>query len=123
MSEEFLFVIAALLIIFIIFYAIYLGQKANLLQTQDTLASTYNVYSVAAVMNYVYLAGNGAQYNFTLATKGQEENLTVFGHAVESQRPHGRAQAPLLNGNVNTTNISGGQMMIRNNNGAIEIGQ
>ena len=123
MSEEFLFVIAALLLVFIIFYAIYLGQRTNLLQVQDTLASTYNTYATAAVMNYVYLAGDGAQYNFSLATKGQAENLTIFGHEVESQRAHGRAQAPLLTGNINTTNLSGGQMIIRNNHGVIEVGQ
>lgn len=122
MSEEFLFVVAALLMVFIIFYAIYLGQRANLLQVQDTLASTYNTYAVAAVVNYVYLAGEGAQYNFTLPTKAQSENLTIFGHSVESQRAHGMAQAPLLTGSINATNISGGQMTMRNSGGVIQVG-
>ncbi|MBU0532417.1 hypothetical protein KKB44_02895 [Candidatus Micrarchaeota archaeon] len=119
-SMEFLFVLSALMVIFVVFTTIYLGEKVNLFQTEESLATLGNAYRVSAAINYVHLAGDGAQYNFTVG-KIDRENITIATVSVESKRPYAASQAPLLNGNVNTTTIEGGQMLIKNNNGAIEI--
>lgn len=122
-SVEFLFVIAALALLLLVLYAVYGGQRMNLFQVQDTLASTRNAYAASAAINYVHLAGDGAQYNFTLPGIGSTENVTLSEYAVESNRTHAVSQAPLLNGNVNSSTLEGGQMLIKNNDGAIEIEQ
>jgi hypothetical protein len=121
-TAEFLVVVSALAAIFLIFYVVYFGQNINLTQSQDSIAAMRNAYALSAAMNYVYLAGEGAQYNFTLR-KEQDENVTISNLSVESSRTHAVAQAPLLEGNTNASSVNGGQMVIRNNDGVIEIGQ
>jgi hypothetical protein len=120
-SAEFLFVLSALALLFLIIYTVNLGQKTNLFQAQDTLAGMRNAYAMSAALNYIHLAGDGAQYNFTLSGVSQRENITLSGAAVQSNRTYAISHAPLLNGNVNTSSIEGGRMIIKNKNGAIEI--
>ncbi len=104
-------------------YVVYAGQRVNLFQVQDSVAGTRNAYAISAAVNYVHLAGDGAEYNFTLSGVGREENITLSGYAAESNRSYAMSQAPLLNGNTNTSTVEGGEMLIKNNNGAIEIEQ
>ena len=122
-SGEFLIILAALTLIILIFYVVYSNQRINLFQVQDVLSSTRNAYALSAAINYVHLAGNGAQYNFTLSNKGDTEDITISAYAAESNRTHALSQAPLLNGDTNASTLGGGQMLIKNNNGAIEIEQ
>ena len=126
-SAEFLTVLSALLVMFLIVYQIYLGQNINLFQTQDSLGAMRNAYMVSTVMNYVYLGGNGASYNFTVSGKANDENITISKFGVESVKANGRAQAPILDSNINATSITSsmiqnGTISIKNNNGAIEVG-
>ncbi len=114
---------SALLAALIVFYVVSAGQKINLFQVHDTLVSTRNAYAVAAAINYVHLAGDGAEYSFTLSGKADEENVSLSEAGVESKRGHAVSQAPLLNGNVNQSTLEGGLMRIMNKDGAIEIEQ
>jgi len=120
---EFLFILAALALLLLVLYVVYAGQRINLFQVQDTLASTRNAYALSAAINYVHLAGHGAEYNFTLSGVSDIENVTLSEYAAESDRTHAVSQAPLLNGNMNVSTVEGGRMLIKNNNGAIEIEQ
>ena len=115
--------LAALALLLLVLYVIYSGQRINLFQVQDTVSSTRNAYAVSAAINYVHLAGDGVEYNFTLSRISSTENITLSEYTAESNRTHAISQAPLLNGNTNTSTLEGGQMLIKNNNGAIEIEQ
>lgn len=115
---EFMFVVSVLIVLSLVFYIIYQGQKINLFQTESKLTTEKNAYSLAAAINYVYLAGPGTEYNFTLS-----ENVTVSDLAVQSNRTYSTSHAPLLSSDINTTIIERGEIVIKNNNGAIEIEQ
>lgn len=121
MSAEFLVVVAALVSISLLVYLLYSWQSSSLFQAGDRAGATRNAYLAAAALNYVHLAGDGASYNFTMSGRRNEENVSVFDFSVESVKPNARASAPVLNSNVNATELEGWEMMIRNNNGAIEI--
>jgi len=99
------------------------NQRINLFQAQDTLASSRNAYALSAAINYVHLAGKGAEYNFTLSDVSSTENISITGLGVESRRTHTISQAPILTKSVNTTSVEGGRMQIKNNDGVVEIGQ
>jgi hypothetical protein len=109
--------------IFLGVFAIYFGGSINLFQAQDSVAAMRNAYAVAAALNYVYLAGDGASYNFTLTEVANGENVTVSSYEVESKRPQASAVAPLLDGDVNTTALGRGDMQISNNRGELDIGK
>lgn len=121
-SYEFMIVLSALVMLFVIVFAVYFGGNINLFQIQDTVAVTRNAQSVAAVMNYVYLAGDGASYNFTLTNVQNEENITISDYAVTSKRHYASAGSPLLNANVNASSLDNGDAIITNNGGEIDIG-
>ncbi len=122
-SPEFLVVYAAITMIFLSVFAIYFGGSLNLFQAQDSVAALRNAYAVSAALNYVYLAGDGASYNFTLTSVSNGENITIWDYAVTSQRPQASASAPLLDGNVNVTSLGRGDMVMANNRGEIDIGK
>lgn len=120
---EFLFVLSILALISLIIYVIYGGQRINVAQIDDNLKSARNAYALSAAINYVHLAGEGAQYNFTLSGKDDNEVMTISNFTVQSNRTNSISQAPLLNRNINTSEVHGGEMIIKNNNGEIEIEQ
>lgn len=122
-SPEFLIVFAALLMIAVMVFAIYFGGSLNLFQSQDSAAALRNAYAVAAAINYVYLAGDGASYNFTLTNVLNGENITITDYEVASSRPQASAYAPLLDANVNVSSLGRGDMSITNNRGEIDIGE
>jgi hypothetical protein len=108
--------------IFLSVFAIYFGGSLNLFQAQDSVVAMRNAYAVASALNYAYLAGDGASYNFTLTGVANGENITIWDYAVTSQRPHASASAPLLDADVNVTALGTGNMMISNNRGELDIG-
>lgn len=119
-SSEFMIVYAALFTIFIIIFAIYYDGDLNLFQTQDRINSFRNANSISAVINYVYLAGDGASYNFTVTNVINDENITITENAVTTYRPHASGSAPLINGAVNGT-LDDREVVITNNKGEIDI--
>lgn len=120
-SSEFMIVYSALFTIFLVVFAIYYDGGLNLFQTQDKINSFRNANSVAAVINYVYLAGDGASYNFTVTNVLNEENITITDHAVTSYRPYASGSAPLINGNVNESTLDEKEVIVTNNQGEIDI--
>jgi uncharacterized protein (UPF0333 family) len=122
-SSEFLVVFAALLMIFLVIFAIYFGGSLNLFQVQDIVAALRNAYAIASAINYVHLAGDGASYNFTVSGVANDENINITDYAVTSARHETTIGAPLLNGNVNTTWLGRGSVIITNNGGEIDIGK
>jgi len=106
-----------------VFYIIYTGQTTLLLQNQQKLAGSRSAYALAAAINYVHLAGPGASYNFTLSNIAQTENITISDVAVESARPQSVVDAPVLDTEVNTTSVKGGELVIGNDEGVITIAQ
>lgn len=120
-SFEFMIVYSALLTIFLIVFIVYFDGSLNLFQTQDRVVALRNAQSAASAINYVYLAGDGASYRFTLTNKMNEENITLTDYAVTSTRPHASGSAPLLNANVNVSSLEQGEFTITNNKGEIDI--
>lgn len=120
-SLEFLVVYSALLMIFVVIFTVYFGGSLNLFQAQDSVAALRNANSVAAAINYVYLAGDGASYDFTLTNMVEGENVTISDYAVTSERPHASAGAPLLDAKVNVSSVNRGDVVISNERGDIHI--
>jgi len=121
MSSEFIFVYSALLFIFVVVFVIYFGGSLNLHQAQDSAAALHDAQSIAAAINYVYLAGDGASLNFTPTGIRNEENITISSFAVTSELPHASASAPLLDARVSFTSLERGGVRITNNQGEINI--
>jgi hypothetical protein len=113
----------AMFIIFVVVFTIYFGGNLNLFQAQDSVAAMRDAQATAAAINYVYLAGDGASYNFTQSGMANEENITISDYAVTSERQHSSASAPLLDADVNTSSIGSRNIMITNNRGGIDIGK
>ncbi|MBI5223287.1 hypothetical protein HY990_02600 [Candidatus Micrarchaeota archaeon] len=120
-SFEFMVVYAILMAVFLFVFAIYFDGTLNLFQNQDGAVSRANSQSIAAALNYVYLSGDGASYNFTLSGIANAENLTVSDFAVTSARSHGYASAPLLDSQTNVTSLGRGSVLITNTGGLINV--
>ncbi len=122
-SSEFMVVYAALLTIFLIVFIIYFGSSTNLFQIQDKTTALRNAQTIAAAMNYVYLAGDGASYNLTLSGIANDENITIHDFSVNSKRSQASASAALLVGDVNDTSIAsgGGNIVITNIGGKLYV--
>lgn len=121
-SLEFLIVFSALLTLFLVVFALSFGGNGNLVQIQDSAASMRNAQSIAAAVNYVYLAGNGASYNLTISNVLNAENITLSSHVVSSTRRNAYSSAPLLNGKMNFTSLGRGNVILANNGGEIDAG-
>ncbi len=122
-SSEFVVVYTALMLIFVVVFAILFGGNFNLFQAQDLAASQRDSQSIATAMNFVYLAGDGASYNFTPQNLEAGENLTITAFGVGAQRTYDYASAPLLDANVNTSSLGSGSIVISNNAGELYIGK
>jgi uncharacterized protein (UPF0333 family) len=120
-SFEFMVVFAALMMIFVAMFALYFGGSLNLFQAQDSAAAQRDAQSVAAAINYVYLAGDGASYDFTLANMAGAENVTISDYSVTSDRPKASASAPLLDAGTEPDSLPAGNAVISNNQGEINI--
>ena len=122
-SSEFIVVYTALLLIFVVVFAILFGGGFNLSQAQNLVAAERDAQSVAAAINFVYLAGDGASYNFTPQNIAAGENITISDFGASAERPNAYASAPLLDAQVNTTSVASGNIVITKNKGEIDIGR
>ena len=123
-SMEFLIMVSVIAFVTLIMYLIAQGQKINLYQAQDSIETTRNAYATAIAINYVYFAGDGASYVFTVTGKLDRENLSTFGATIRSNRTsHVTSSAPLLNSNVNNFTFDYGYVNISNNDGVMSIEQ
>ncbi|VVC02926.1 Uncharacterised protein [Candidatus Bilamarchaeum dharawalense] len=123
LSSEFMIVYSALLMIFLVVFVIYFGGSTNLFQAQDSVIALRNAQAVAAAVNYVYLAGDGASYNMALSHMANDENISISDYSITSMRPDSSASAPILTANVNETTLTRGDIVITNNRGEIDIEQ
>ncbi|MFH0884324.1 MAG: hypothetical protein V1861_01280 [Candidatus Micrarchaeota archaeon] len=122
-SAEFLVVITMLLLIFLIFYVVYIGQASNLARSRELLSTNQEAYALSAAINYVYLAGDGASLNYSLPLHAGTGNLSVSGAVVESSLGEAVSQSPLLVPISGPTQISSASVVIRNNDGVVSIEQ
>ncbi len=122
-SAEFLVVLSALVFVFFIVSVIYYGQNVSLFQAQDSTAAMRNAYTISFAINYVYLAGDGAQYNFSFPGKQSDENITINNFSIDSRRSHAFASAPLLTSEVDSSSIENVSIIIKNNGGGITFEQ
>jgi hypothetical protein len=119
---EFLVVYSALLAVFLIVFTVAVSGSLNLYQSQDSVAALRNAYDLATALNYVYLAGDGAGYNFTMTGLESGENITIWSYEVTSKRIGGSAAAPLLDGDTNTTALGSTNVLITNSAGELYAG-
>lgn len=119
-SLEYMVVFSALLVVFLVMFALSFGGSGNLGQIQDSAASMRNAQSIAAYLNYVYLAGDGATYRAQLSGVAEGENITVAPHTVSSTRRNAYSSAALLDGNMNFSSLSRGSVTISNSGGEID---
>jgi hypothetical protein len=122
-SSEFIMVYTALLMIFLVVFTILFGGDFNLFRSQDLAASQRDAQSIASAINFVYLAGDGARYNFTPQNVMSGENITISDFGVSAERPYAYASVPLLDAQVNTSSLMGGKVIMINNRGEIDIGR
>ncbi len=120
-SFEFMVVFSALMMIFVVVFVISFGGGLNLFQAQDSAAAQRNAQSVAAAINYVYLAGDGASYDLSIANMANGENITISDYAVTSDRQHASASAPLLDAGTEPDSLGRGDAVLSNNGGEIHI--
>ena len=120
-SFEFMIVYAAILTIFLVIFVVFFGDNFNLFQIQESVAALRNAQTVAAAINFVYLAGNGASYDFTPTSMKNSENITISNYSVSSYRSNVTAGAPILDGKVNVSSINTSNNLITNNMGEIDI--
>lgn len=119
-SAEFLIVVSALMLFFVLFYTVYVDLLGNLSITRENLAATQRSGSLAAAANYVYLAGPGASINMSIPYN-TGENLSLYGVAAESNIGEGHAQAPLILFADSITYVNSSDFVIRNSDGVIVI--
>ena len=122
-TEEFMVVLSALLLLFYIFYTLYIGQISTSHSAMDRLKAASIAGGIRSAINYVYLAGDGAVYNATIAFGNRPMDVLVSGGTVSVMSDVTSYSLPLLTDNMNATSISQGGIGIRNNGGAIEIYQ
>jgi hypothetical protein len=120
-SSEFMVVYTALMILFVVMFTIFFGSDRNLLQTADSVSAMRNAQALASAVNYVYLAGDGASYDYTIGSLDEDENLTMSDFSVTSESPEAYASAPLLDGKRNATALGPGSINIANNRGEVHI--
>lgn len=122
-SFEFLVVYSALISIFLIALYIYFNGATNLIQIQERAVTQSNSRAVASAINYVYLAGEGAKYNFTTSRilNSPKENITISNFSVESKREFSQSSTQIINSNISSYTINRGNVQIRNIRGGINI--
>jgi len=116
-------VLSALLMIALVVFTIAAGSNTNLVNVQDSISAKSDAYALSAVLNYVYLAGDGASYSFTTKNMLEGENITISGFSVSVDRGRASQSASILDGKVNTSSPGLGHMLVTNNRGEIDIGK
>jgi len=116
-------VLSVMLLLFFIFFLIYANQITISHESADRITTERIASGIRAAINYVYLAGDGAEYNASFAYGLSDVNVSVYGGTVDAQSDVAQYSLPLLTQNVNETYVSPGNVMIRNDGGMIEISQ
>jgi len=122
-SFEMIAVVSALIMISLVVFTISAGGNTNLINIQNTVAAKRDAYSYAAAMNFVYLAGDGASYDFSTKNLREDENISISGYAVTADRGSASVSVPLLDGKTNTSTPAKGHMTITNDKGEIDFGK
>ncbi len=121
-ANEFLVVFTAFLVLYIIFTFIFSNQSVNLIQSTDSLDALKTTYAISNSINSVYLAGDGATMNVTVANS--RLNVTIINGILSSSvlSTNVLTQVKLLTNRINATQLFlNREMQIRNNGGSIEI--
>lgn len=112
-SVEITVVLVAIVALFAVFVTIYQNQLINLWQAKDRVETLDTAYMVANAINYVYLAGEGASYDFFIVAP--RKNITATGYFVIAESTTGAfLQAPLLDSVANTVVNNSGKIRIEN---------
>jgi len=119
MTNEFIIVLAAIMIVFFIFYSLYADQWINSRQSSEKIAAMSTAIKIRNAINYVYLAGDGTTYNTSYRVG--DMNISIHDGVVWAQTNVAAYYVPLLTSNINTTSFHGGEVVIKNNKGLIEI--
>lgn len=122
-SFEMIAVVSALLMISLVVFTISAGGNTNLINVQNSIAAKRDAFSYASAINFVYLAGNGASYDFSTKNLRDDENISISNYAITADRGSASASIPLLDGKTNTSSPPQGRMTITNNEGEIDIGK
>lgn len=117
--SEFIIILACVMIVLIVFVAIYSGQITNLIQSKDTLTAKKIAYQLSGVINNVYLAGDGTAYDITIIRSN--ENISISKNNLIVTKGGVKVSMPLITENINTSEIIGNRLSIKNNAGLIEI--
>ena len=120
-TPEFLIVVLAISVFFIVFMTIYQNQLTNLQQTKDKLQAQEAAQRVANAINYVYLAGDGTSYDLIIVAP--RSNITARGNFITAEVINTGTlfQFPLIINVTNTTINNSGRIIITNVGGTIAI--
>lgn len=121
-SFEFYISTFILVIAFTAALAIIYGTSVNLFQMEDWLTAKYISQKLAFAMNKVYVAGDGAVYTITLEDMAGRTNISIENGQITVSRAHAIVSSSLLTNQVNASTINSTDIVIRNNNGVLEIG-
>ena len=121
-SSEFLVVLIALMLVYTSMVFMYSTWSLNLQQSKARLETLATANKVAFSMNFLELAGDGAQYSF--AINAPNSNITIYRNILEAKGRTGASfsQFEMLTNSANATSIkNAGTVKIKNNGGKIEI--
>ncbi len=120
-TPEFLIVVLAISVFFIVFMTIYQNQLTNLQQTEEELQAQEAAQRVANAINYVYLAGDGTSYDLIIVAP--RSNITARGNFITAEVINTGTlfQFPLIINVTNTTINNSGRIIITNVGGTIAI--
>ncbi len=118
-SSEFLVVFSMLLMVFLVMYTIFFGSNIDLNQSQNALRAERDAMALAAAINFVYLAGEGAGYNLSMGALPQGEIITVSGTGVSCEIGKAFGSAPLLTGATSPSGNMSGNVNITNRGGEV----
>lgn len=121
-SPEFMAVYTVLFTVALILFLIYFDSSLSLFQTQDKAVATRNSQAIAAAINYIYLAGDGAGYELRLNHNPKYENISIGDYSVASMLPHSYAASPVLRAGVELGKLGNGTVAIISNGGLIHVG-
>jgi len=125
-AVEFLLVLAAMLVLFIVLITVYHGQLINTGQSMAKLETWTSAYHLASVINSAYLAGDGAVISFAISAPNSilQVNNSIVTSSID--RYNARTQVFILAQNTTIINITtnataNAPRVVRNKGGTIEI--
>jgi len=120
---EFLLVLSAIGIVFLIAFIIASSANANLVSGMSNSAARRDAMLYASAVNFVYLSGPGASFNLSSRNIEAGENITISAFSVSAIREDGSGSASLLYGGVNGSAAPHGDVRVVNSGGGIHFEQ